>query len=214
VDSGYVTVQVDGLNYAALVSNGSFILPVLRCYTTTADVKATAADLATSQVGTSTTVPGSSPAADTVNVGQLSACGSGGSTPPPPPPPPSLPASGQYFSTVIAGTTTIWADANSTISQNLLIPPSTGTAWQAANTSTGAALSMVTSSGVTATGTYGAYIQLNLPGYTGGAVTVTVTTLGAVGSGYFTGTYSGTVLDTNTSQNVPISGAFNVTRML
>jgi hypothetical protein len=72
VDSGFVTAKVDGLNYAAVVSNGTFTLPVVRCFNSGTSVTLTAGNYQTSQTGNPVTIT-----ADTglVNVGQLSACG-------------------------------------------------------------------------------------------------------------------------------------------
>jgi hypothetical protein len=44
VDSGYVNATVDGLNYRAVVRNGAFTLPILRCNNTSTQVKLIAYD--------------------------------------------------------------------------------------------------------------------------------------------------------------------------
>jgi len=71
VDSGYVNVLVDGLDYRALVTNGSFTLPINRCYISDAPVQVLAIDLTTAQASAVATL-----AADTgiVNAGNFSAC--------------------------------------------------------------------------------------------------------------------------------------------
>jgi hypothetical protein len=71
VDSGYVNALVDGLNYRAVVVNGSFTLPVNRCYESSASVQLVAEDLSTGQtsaVGTITADTG------TVSADTLVAC--------------------------------------------------------------------------------------------------------------------------------------------
>ena len=72
VDSGFVTAKVDGLNYAAVVSNGTFTLPLVRCFNSSTSVTLTAGNYQTAQTGNAVTIT-----ADTgvVNAGQLSACG-------------------------------------------------------------------------------------------------------------------------------------------
>lgn len=72
VDSGFVTARIDGLNYAAVVKNGSFTLPVVRCFNSNTSVTLIPGNYQTAQTGSPVTIT-----ADTglVNVGQLSACG-------------------------------------------------------------------------------------------------------------------------------------------
>jgi hypothetical protein len=72
VDSGFVTAKVDGLNYAAVVSNGTFTLPVVRCFSSSTSVMLLAGNYQTSQTGNPVTITADS---GLVNVGQLSACG-------------------------------------------------------------------------------------------------------------------------------------------
>jgi len=208
VDSGYVTVLVDGLNYAAAVTNGAFILPLPRCYSTTAQVRAVATDYATSQVGTEVTVSASSPTSDSVNVGQLSACNGGGSTPPPPPP------SSPSITCLINGNTFSWVSPAATVEQNVLVPVSAGTEFQAINTTTEQSISVITSPAVTATGSYSAFLDLSIPGtnYQPGSVQVTISSYGAV-NGFITGTYTGMLYDTVALQNYPVTGTINVTRL-
>jgi hypothetical protein len=72
VDSGFVTARIDGLNYAAVVKNGSFTLPVVRCFNSNTSVTLIPGNYQTAQTGSPVTIT-----ADTglVNAGQLSACG-------------------------------------------------------------------------------------------------------------------------------------------
>lgn len=72
VDSGFVTVFLDGLNYSAKVRKGAFEFPADRCFSTTASVKLIAYDYATAQGGNAVTVSASS---GTVDAGTLTACG-------------------------------------------------------------------------------------------------------------------------------------------
>ncbi len=71
VDSGYVNALVDGLNYRAVVTGGSFILPINRCYQTSASVQMVAGDLTTGQVGSVITITADT---GTVSAGTLTAC--------------------------------------------------------------------------------------------------------------------------------------------
>ena len=73
VDSGFVSVHIDGLNYNAAVVKGAFMLPVTRCFSSSTTALLTPADLKTSQQGSQVSVAVNS--ADTINAGQLTACG-------------------------------------------------------------------------------------------------------------------------------------------
>jgi hypothetical protein len=71
VDSGYVNAVIDGLNYRAVVKNGVFTLPVVRCYDASAQVSLVAYDLIGMTSGTASTITAT---AGNVNAGTLSAC--------------------------------------------------------------------------------------------------------------------------------------------
>ena len=71
VDSGFVSTSVDGLNYRAAVKNGSFTLPIDRCFLNSSTVSLTAKDLNTQLQGSATTV---TVTIGTIPVGQLSTC--------------------------------------------------------------------------------------------------------------------------------------------
>jgi hypothetical protein len=71
VDSGYVNALVDGLNYRAMVTGGTFTLPVDRCYQSSASVQLVAGDLSTGQAGSVTTITADT---GTVSAGTLTAC--------------------------------------------------------------------------------------------------------------------------------------------
>jgi hypothetical protein len=71
VDSGYVNAMIDGLNYRAVVKNGVFTLPVVRCYDASAQVTLVAYDLIGMTSGSASTITAT---AGNVNAGTLSAC--------------------------------------------------------------------------------------------------------------------------------------------
>ena len=71
VDSGYVNAMIDGLNYRAVVKNGVFTLPVVRCYDASAQVALVAYDLIGMTSGSASTITAT---AGNVNAGTLSAC--------------------------------------------------------------------------------------------------------------------------------------------
>lgn len=71
IDSGYVNVLVDGLDYQALVSKGAFSLPIHRCFAGNTPVQLVAGDFGTAEVSITTTITADS---GTLNVGTLSAC--------------------------------------------------------------------------------------------------------------------------------------------
>ena len=111
LDSGLVNVQVDGLNYRANLVQGSFILPVSRCFASTVPVMVTGLDYATGSSGSDTVTASSG----TVDVGQISACGTtvttqnitftlAGNTVSIPAPPNNM----TYNTTIMAGTTSFF----------------------------------------------------------------------------------------------------------
>jgi hypothetical protein len=71
VDSGYVNATIDGLNYRAVVKNGTFNLPVIRCYDASAEVSLTAYDFVGMTSGSASMITAT---AGNVNAGTLSAC--------------------------------------------------------------------------------------------------------------------------------------------
>jgi len=72
VDSGFVTANVDGLNYSAVVTKGAFSLALTRCYSGNATIILKAGDYATLQTGNAVSLTAST---GTVDAGKLSACG-------------------------------------------------------------------------------------------------------------------------------------------
>jgi hypothetical protein len=71
VDSGYVNAMIDGLNYRAVVKNGAFTLPIVRCYDESAQVTLTAYDLIGLTSGSASAITATD---GNVNAGTLSAC--------------------------------------------------------------------------------------------------------------------------------------------
>lgn len=72
VDSGFVSIVVDGLNYAAKVKSGEFTLPVTRCYSTSTSVTLLAFDFGSATQGSVVAVTAST---GDLDVGTLTACG-------------------------------------------------------------------------------------------------------------------------------------------
>jgi len=77
VDSGVVSVTIDGLNYNAAVVKGAFLLPVTRCYSSSTTALLVATDLKASVQGS--VVPVAVSGLDTVDAGQLKVCGTASS---------------------------------------------------------------------------------------------------------------------------------------
>jgi hypothetical protein len=73
IDSGVVSVKIDGLSYNAAVVKGAFLLPLTRCYSASTTALLIATDLKASVTGSVVSVPVSG--LDTVNAGQLKVCG-------------------------------------------------------------------------------------------------------------------------------------------
>jgi hypothetical protein len=71
VDSGFVNAVIDGVNYRATIRNGTFALPVSRCFTTSTEIKLTAYDLVALKQSSVKTVTASS---GSVDAGELSIC--------------------------------------------------------------------------------------------------------------------------------------------
>ena len=194
VDSGVVTAQVDGLNYAAAVRHGVFVLPIHRCYNTTVSVRMVASDLDPAQTGIAVTIQAGT---DSVNVGQLSACG-------------NLVRQSIYFS--ING-----------ISYNFINPsdsvyyrnPSGSSFMGVATDGSNNQLALYFNT-LTGSGNYPGYFILTAPG-SGMTVNgsnqlqMNVTGFDPV-NGYITGSFSGTAYDSVVHQTYPVSGNLRVIR--
>ena len=211
VDSGYVNVLVDGLNYRAAVTKGAFKLPVHRCYSTTIPIALTAYDFQAQQGGAASMVNGST---GDLNAGQLSACGS-----------PLV----QFITLSINGASYNWSappDAFNFSAQNMIEYTSGGSASYNYND-----IAAVSASGnqsididlynlngpgnagiISAPGSYQSYLNFSAPhtnfGF-GNKAQLTVTTVGGIGS-YIIGTLSGNLRDTISGQTYPLTGNFKV----
>lgn len=189
VDSGYVNVFLDGLNYRAVITKGDFMLPIMRCSSAPAQAKLTVADLNASQ-GTTATFTVTT---DTVDVGQLSAC--------------SNPVT-QYINLTYNGQAFKWAAPSSSLDFY------NGTTYaQAGHTIitgyNGTNIDIYLPD-VSSQGSYDiSALEINAPGAyisaSGGQCTVT-----SFASGTMTGTFNGNAYDSTLKTNVPISGTFNV----
>jgi hypothetical protein len=71
VDSGMVNIIVDGLDYRAIVTKGTFTLPITRCYNTTVPIQLTPTDLTAQQTGSASTITAGN---GKIDAGQLSTC--------------------------------------------------------------------------------------------------------------------------------------------
>ena len=187
VDSGMVDIQVDGLDYRAVVKKGSFTMPISRCYSSTVPVKLTATDFTAQQTGSQTGINASY---GQVDAGQLSACGV---------------TYTQYITVTVNNNTYNWTTPPNTISAS-----SGGFSGFASSTN----FISLGGSNITATGQYQVYPVLNVAGGNWGYVSqfqVAITAYGAVNS-YITGTISGNLRDTMTNQTYPVTGSLKVLR--
>lgn len=73
VDSGYVNTTIDGLTYRAVVHNGTFNLPIVRCFDEPTQVTLIAYDLIGMTSGSASTITAGS-TAGSLSAGNLSAC--------------------------------------------------------------------------------------------------------------------------------------------
>ena len=190
VDSGFVNALVDGLNYRALVSNGSFTLPISRCFIGNASAQLLATDLGTGQQSTVATIT-----ADTgvVNAGQLTACSSPGSTI-------------QYVTYTLQGVPYIFITPNDPVGYNFY---GNGSAINAGNSNSGADLLIFQ---LNATGNYANdSIFINTSqGVFRGLVSCSVTSFGPISS-FIQGTFTGPVSLTGGSPTT-VTGNFKVQR--
>ena len=193
VDSGYVSVHIDGLNYNAAVVKGVFMLPVTRCFSSSTTALLTAADFKTSQQGSQVSVSVAS--VDTVNAGQLTACGVsidqliqfsvGGTTY-------NLTAPPDNFNEYVYNSLT-YINANKSGAQ----VPGIGMQFDQLNGTTGAVLDSI-------------YVNTPAGYYTGAYLNCTITSFGPVG-GIIEGNFTGPVFNGSSQQT--ISGNFKVKRM-
>lgn len=194
VDSGYVSVLLDGLDYRAAVTNGAFTLPISRCFLSTDPVQLLAVDLSDNQQSNVTTISADT---GTVNVGQLTAC--------------SVVDTNQYINFTVGGNSyNIVTPANTISYSSLTFNDVTYASLFGTNPNAGMTLTIT---GLTATGTYTDSINFVAggTGYTG-FITYTVTSYGPVGS-YVQGTFTGPVAtETYPQQQSTLAGSFYVQR--
>ncbi|MDO6429872.1 carboxypeptidase-like regulatory domain-containing protein [Flavitalea sp. BT771] len=195
VDSGYVNVVVEGLNYRSAVSKGAFTVNVTRCATATTSVSLLAGDYKTLEQGSSISL-----SADTGknDAGQLTACGT---------------AIEQYVSVTVDGKTyTVnypvdsigyWVQNNTSNFQSL---PVTGSAGYSLGWQTQA---------LSGTGTFPAnyfYLNTTVRGfYQSGAIQCTISQFGNINE-YIVGGFSGNLKDSVSQVIYPMTGNFKVRR--
>lgn len=192
VDSGFVSALVDGLNYRGSLSNGTFTLPISRCYLSTVSVQVLAVDDSTGQQSNVVTLTADT---GTINVGQLSAC--------------SVVTPSQYVNFTVGGNAYNLTTPQSNFAYNYFAFTST-TYMGASSGNTSLVMSIV---GLTGAGSYTDSVSFTASGtiYVG-PITYTVTAYGPVDS-YVQGTFTGPVV-TETSPQVPstLTGSFSIQR--
>jgi len=190
VDSGWVSVLVDGLAYNAAVVNGSFNLPITRCYNANASVKLTAGDFKALQVGSSVTITAST---GTVDVGVLSTCGN---------------QIDQYVSCNVNGQQYDWTVPGA--GDKFFYDPNSMFVSSADGSKT-IYFQFITS--LSAKGPYGSTLSLIAPtvNLVGTGVTVNVTSFGDLNS-YVTGTFAGSLKDSVSNKSYPVTGSLKVKR--
>lgn len=213
VDSGYVDVGVDGLDYRAAVTAGAFRLPINRCYNSTVAITLTAYDFKAQQSGAASSVNASTGSLD---AGQLSACGN------------SLT---QFINVTVNGATYSWSappdNISYTISSGFVFANGTNSPYSFSEISGRTAdgsiridfdpetLNGYGNAGVISTVyAYKTYLSFSIPhsnfGY-GNQAVMNVTSAGPVG-GYVAGNITGSLLDTLSRQSYPVTGSFKVRR--
>jgi protocatechuate 3,4-dioxygenase beta subunit len=192
VDSGYVNVLVDGLDYRAVVTNGTFSLPVNRCYQANASVQLIAEDLATSQTSTVTTITADT---GTVSAGTLTAC--------------SMVVNNPYIDFTLGANAYNLTPATNTISQY-------GTGYTGISATGNLPNIYLSIQGMNGIGGYSGGIDSAFVGLSGanymGPVTYNVTSYGPVAS-YIQGSFTGTLTNyVNAQDQQTIRGTFNILR--
>jgi len=197
VDSGYVSVLVEGLGYRGAISKGAFSVSITRCATSTTSATLVAGDYKSLEVGNSAVL-----SVDTgkTDVGQLTACGT---------------SINQIMSISVNGKTYTmnypvdsigyWFSGNTSGFQSLPVTGSAGyqTQWQ-----------MQT---LTGTGTFpvnGFYLYTTDHYYfQNGTMQCTISQFGNIG-GFIMGNLSGSVIDSlaQTNTTYPMTGTFKVRR--
>jgi hypothetical protein len=193
VDSGYVNVLLDGLNYRAAVANGAFTLPINRCFLSTDPVQLLAVDLSDNQQSSITTISADT---GTVNVGQLTACSVANTTP--------------FINFTVGGNSYSYVEPQ--ISIGYTYNSNTSSVYMYVDSANNNPITLAIS-GLNAAGTYTDSIYMIAGGseyY--GLITYTVTAFGPINS-YVQGTFTGPVVnDNNAQQQSTLTGSFNVLR--
>jgi hypothetical protein len=200
VASGYVTVKVDYLTYAGVVTDGKFSFSFLKCGSAVDSAQVTAGDYGSSQNGTTTNVRLAAGAND---LGQLSVCGGASYT--------------QMVTLNMGGTNYVWTDA---VGPQVYFGVFSGvngnnqvtTTFNLGSGSTFCVISLAP--GVTATGLYKNlsidFETADKGQYNISRLDMTVTSYNGVG-GYMSGTMTGTYIsDANTGATASITGSFKV----
>jgi len=188
VDSGYVSVLVDGLNYRGAIANGAFTLPISRCYLANSSVQVLAVDLSDNQQSPVTRITADT---GTLNVGKLTAC--------------AMVDTNQYIDYTMAGNAYNFVSQSSTIGYDYYSYNSTVTMSASKSYNDYVNLNI---SGLTGAGVYTDSIYLD-NGYAG-LITYNVTAFGPIGS-YVQGTFTGPVSSWNQPPST-LTGSFNVQR--
>jgi hypothetical protein len=200
VTNGYVNAYIEGLNYRAAVSNGSFTLTINRCSVAPVDAQLTGGDYGSAQQGTASTV---SVTTGSKNVGQLSACGT------------SLT---QFINVTLNGTTYSVTAPPDSVSYYYQSQPAASYFWgnSAVGVSPGIRFDFQIPN-LTGTGAYtttgfdmGVGSQTYWP-LSGTSIQYSITGYGPV-NGFITGNLSGTMQDTVSRVTYPMTGSFNVRR--
>lgn len=193
VDSGYVSVLLDGLNYRAVVSNGAFTLPIHRCFLSTDPVQLLAVDLSDNQQSSITTISADT---GTVNVGQMTACSVANTTP--------------FINFTVGGNSYSYVEPQ--IGIGYTYNSNTSSVYMYVDSANNNPITLGIS-GLNAAGTYTDSIYMIAGGteyY--GLITYTVTAFGPIDS-YVQGTFTGPVVtDSNPQQQSTLTGSFNVLR--
>jgi len=193
VDSGVVSVHIDGLNYNAAVVKGAFMLPVTRCFSSSTTALLTPVDFKSSQQGSQVSVAVGS--ADTVDAGKLTACGV---------------TIDQFIHFSVGGSTYNLTTPPDDIEENVYGGITYLSGYQANSGSTWINMQFAQLNGTT--GTVQDSINVHVPtSYYGGAyLKCTITSFGPVG-GVIEGSFTGPVYGQSGPQQT-ITGSFKIKR--
>lgn len=194
VDSGFVNIAVDGLSYGGAVRKGAFSVHVARCLISTTTAMLVAGDYKTQQQGSDISL-----SVDTgkVDAGQLTACGT---------------TFDEYISVTVDGK--VYTVSSPPDSVMYYVSGISSNFWATYKTGTGNSMDFGIDN-LSATGTYNiSYFFLNTPDRNflqTGTMQCDISQYGNV-SEFILGSLSGTVRDTVTRVNYPMTGNFKVKR--